>query len=189
MFKAQSISRLNRKENHVSSYLKGRPICFQESSASCLHTNTAASQSSQQYLQLCGVWRISPLDSLCELQEMKEGTTSGKPSFTLSFSINKKRLWEYCIYGHRAYTYAVCKIKEDFRSNSNFCKKFHKHFDGLTLQLGAFPTVHFACGDCWDLPVHSIHSHSEKLQTASPNTIQVHYGILSTDFCFIFCFL
>lgn len=127
-------------------------------------------------LQLCGVWRISPLDSFCELQEMEE-TSSGKPSFTLSFSKNKKRLWEYCLDAHKAHTYAGCKIKEDFTSNSNFLKKSHKHFGGLKFQLGTFPSVHSAYGDCWDLPVHSKHNH-----TAAPVS-------LALTFALVFCFL
>lgn len=75
VFKVQNISRSDRKENDISSCLKGTPRCLQESSTSHLHTSTAASQPPHQHLQLCGALRISPLDSLCELQKMKEETS------------------------------------------------------------------------------------------------------------------
>lgn len=75
-----------------------------------------------------------------------------------------------------------------FRSNSKFCKKSHKHFDGLKFQLGTFPSVHSAYVDCWDLPVHYIHNHTEKLQTVSPNKEVPKYIAVSLALAFVLVF-
>lgn len=74
------------------------------------------------------------------------------------------------------------------RSYSNFCKKSHKHFDGLKLLLGTFPSVHSAYGDYWDLPVHYIHNQTEKLQTASPNIKVPKYIAISLALTFALVF-
>lgn len=115
--------------------------------------------------------------------ENEEETSWGKTSFTLSFSTNR-RLWEYCADAHRAHTYALRKIKE-FTSNINFCNKSHKRFDGLKFQLETFLIVCSAYSHC-DFTVHSIHSHTEKLQTNSLNITLAHVAVpLSLIFCLI----
>lgn len=73
-----------RKKNHVLSYVEG--TLFTGVITSYLNSSTAALQPSHQHRPLCSALRIFPLDSLCELQKMKEETSWGKSSFTFSFS-------------------------------------------------------------------------------------------------------
>lgn len=85
------------------------------------------------HLQLCCTFENFPSRS-----PLWKEASWGKSNFTLSFSTNKGGEWEYSIDAHIAH--ALCKIQEEFRSSTNFCKKFHMAFGRLKVQLETFPT-------------------------------------------------
>lgn len=85
------------------------------------------------HLQLCCTFENFPSRS-----PLWKEASWGKSNFTLSFSTNKGGEWEYSIDAHIAH--ALCKIQEEFRSSTNFWKKFHMPFGRLKVQLETFPT-------------------------------------------------